>query len=38
MFTDGELSPNILAKHGIPVGRPPVIEIRNQHATYAATW
>lgn len=23
---------------GIPIGRPPTIELRNQHATYAATW
>ena len=23
---------------GIPVGRPPVVELRNMHATYAATW
>ncbi|KAF8711975.1 hypothetical protein RHS03_01609, partial [Rhizoctonia solani] len=24
--------------HGIPIGRPPEIELRNMHATYAATW
>lgn len=27
-----------LIKKGIPVGRPPRIELRNQHAEYAATW
>lgn len=24
--------------HGIPLGRPATIELRNQHATYAVTW
>ncbi|KAG8697287.1 surf-like protein [Ceratobasidium sp. 395] len=24
--------------HGIPIGRSPEIELRNMHATYAATW
>lgn len=23
---------------GVPVGRPPQIELRNQHMTYAITW
>lgn len=27
-----------LIQKGIPVGRPPRIELRNQHAEYAATW
>ncbi|KEP48969.1 cytochrome oxidase assembly protein Shy1 [Rhizoctonia solani 123E] len=26
------------SSHGIPIGRPPDIELRNMHATYAATW
>lgn len=29
---------NILVEKGIPVGRPATIELRNQHAVYAATW
>ncbi|WFD31659.1 surf-like protein [Malassezia sp. CBS 17886] len=28
----------MLMKKGIPVGRPPNIELRNQHAEYAFTW
>ena len=29
---------NTLIRQGTPVGRPPRIELRNQHAEYAATW
>jgi hypothetical protein len=25
-------------QRGIPLGKPPVVELRNQHAQYAATW
>ncbi len=25
-------------KRGIPVGRAPVVDIRNEHATYAVIW
>lgn len=28
----------VLMRRGQPVGRPPRIELRNQHAEYAATW
>ncbi|KAI0319762.1 mitochondrial protein required for respiration [Amylostereum chailletii] len=24
--------------HGIPVGKPPIVDIRNSHASYAVTW
>ncbi|RKP27575.1 SURF1 family-domain-containing protein [Syncephalis pseudoplumigaleata] len=27
-----------LAAKGIPIGRPPVVEVRNMHAQYAFTW
>lgn len=27
-----------MLQHGIPLGRAPTIELRNQHATYAVTW
>lgn len=36
--TDGKQVPGMLMAQGIPVGRPPVVELRNMHATYAATW
>ncbi|KAH8925869.1 hypothetical protein BT69DRAFT_1072455 [Atractiella rhizophila] len=29
---------NYRRNHGVPLGRPPSIELRNMHATYAATW
>ena len=36
---DGTFSEaGVLIRKGIPVGRPPRIELRNQHAEYAATW
>ncbi|GHJ90312.1 hypothetical protein NliqN6_6714 [Naganishia liquefaciens] len=35
---DGKQVPGMLMAQGIPVGRPPVVELRNMHATYAATW
>jgi surfeit locus 1 family protein len=37
-FVDGKQVPGMLMAQGIPVGRPPVVELRNMHATYAATW
>lgn len=38
MFLDGDNPPTMLMQAGIPLGRPPTVEIRNQHATYAMTW
>lgn len=29
---------SLAMQRGIPLGKPPVIELRNQHAQYAATW
>ncbi|KAL7422095.1 surf-like protein [Cryptotrichosporon argae] len=34
----GEVPASLLMQQGIPVGRPPHIELRNQHLTYAITW
>lgn len=31
-------SPTLLMQQGIPVGRPAHVELRNQHAQYAAIW
>lgn len=39
LIFDGTYSEaNALMDAGVPVGRPPRIELRNQHAEYAATW
>ncbi|ORY23698.1 SURF1 family-domain-containing protein [Naematelia encephala] len=35
---DGSIPSSYLMQQGIPVGRPPTVEVRNQHATYAMTW
>jgi surfeit locus 1 family protein len=37
-LSDGDTPATQLMQQGIPVGRPPTVELRNQHATYAATW
>ncbi|WVN87651.1 uncharacterized protein L203_102834 [Cryptococcus depauperatus CBS 7841] len=37
-IADQEQVPTLLMQQGIPVGRPPHIELRNQHAEYAAIW
>jgi surfeit locus 1 family protein len=29
---------SLAMQRGIPLGKPPVVELRNQHAQYAATW
>ncbi|WRT66821.1 uncharacterized protein IL334_003784 [Kwoniella shivajii] len=33
-----DAAPTMLMNQGIPVGRPPHVELRNQHAQYAAIW
>nr|XP_031858588.1 uncharacterized protein CI109_005968 [Kwoniella shandongensis]KAA5525660.1 hypothetical protein CI109_005968 [Kwoniella shandongensis] len=35
---DQDNAPTLLMQQGIPVGRPPHVELRNQHAQYAAIW
>ncbi|KAK8870069.1 hypothetical protein IAR55_000639 [Kwoniella newhampshirensis] len=35
---DQDNAPTMLMQQGIPVGRPPHVELRNQHAQYAAIW
>jgi surfeit locus 1 family protein len=35
---DGNAPKSALLETGEPVGRPPKIELRNQHAVYAFTW
>ncbi|ODN72673.1 hypothetical protein L202_08113 [Cryptococcus amylolentus CBS 6039] len=37
-IAEPEISPTLLMQQGTPVGRPPVVELRNQHAQYAAIW
>ncbi|WWD10526.1 hypothetical protein V865_008662 [Kwoniella europaea PYCC6329] len=37
-FDDPDAAPTLLMNQGIPVGRPPHVELRNQHAQYAAIW
>jgi len=32
----GDISSRL--KHGIPIGRAPVVDVRNSHASYVATW
>lgn len=34
----GEAPATYLMQRGIPVGRPPQVELRNQHLSYAYTW
>jgi surfeit locus 1 family protein len=39
LFSDGHIGKALHnIKHGIPVGRAPTIELRNEHRTYAVTW
>ncbi|CEL57009.1 Cytochrome oxidase assembly protein shy1 OS=Schizosaccharomyces pombe (strain 972 / ATCC 24843) GN=shy1 PE=3 SV=1 [Rhizoctonia solani AG-1 IB] len=38
LFTGDGAEVSRRSTHGIPIGRPPEIELRNMHATYAATW
>ena len=38
VFDGTPLQASIRVKSGVPVGRPPQIELRNQHAEYAITW
>ncbi|KAJ1301742.1 hypothetical protein OPQ81_008975 [Rhizoctonia solani] len=38
LFTGDGAEASRRSAHGIPIGRPPEIELRNMHATYAATW
>ncbi|EIW70274.1 hypothetical protein TREMEDRAFT_29452 [Tremella mesenterica DSM 1558] len=35
---DETIPASFLMQQGIPVGKPPIVELRNQHASYAATW
>lgn len=35
---EGQIPPTLLMQQGMPVGRPAQVELRNQHASYAATW
>ncbi len=37
-WADNSAPATMHLQQGVPVGRPPVIELRNMHATYAATW
>jgi cytochrome oxidase assembly protein ShyY1 len=37
-WADGDQPTTMLMQEGVPVGIPPIVEIRNQHATYAVTW
>lgn len=37
-YIEGDMQPSLAMQRGIPLGKPPVIELRNQHAQYAATW
>ncbi|OXC68299.1 mitochondrial protein required for respiration [Cryptococcus neoformans Bt63] len=37
-LAEPDQSPTLLMQQGIPVGRPAHVELRNQHAQYAAIW
>lgn len=37
-LVEGDMQASLAMQRGIPLGKPPVIELRNQHAQYAATW
>ncbi|KIR56799.1 mitochondrial protein required for respiration [Cryptococcus gattii Ru294] len=38
VIAEPDQSPTLLMQQGIPVGRPAHVELRNQHAQYAAIW
>ncbi|WWC85166.1 uncharacterized protein L201_000023 [Kwoniella dendrophila CBS 6074] len=38
VIEEPDTAPTFLMNQGIPVGRPPHVELRNQHAQYAGIW